>query len=275
MLRIIANWNEDTLYYGFPISDPRLFIRGVLEAVEAPSSVVVDFTDLVCNGYYEGTEKLSDEAKASVRMEFVSTTRIIVLTEGSTDAEFLEKSLKVLYPELAPLYSFTDFSVPRMEGGAAKLVRILKGFIGSGVANRVIAIFDNDTAATEALRSLQDLSLPQNIRVMRYPDLEYAKRYPTIGPQGIAELDVNGLAGSLEIYFGMDVLRSSNQELVPVQWKGFNQSLNQYQGELIDKRYLQDAFRKKLENARVQLIETSDWSGMKLILESLFSAFSC
>ena len=268
-----AEWDEDFLY-GFPRCDPRLFMRAVLEFTDESIPVVLDYSDLVYGGYYEEPAQLARNARASIQREFVATARTIVLTEGSTDSEFLSKSLAALYPHLVPLYSFIDFAGPNMEGGTGNLVRIVKGFIGCGVANRVIAIFDNDTAAADALRSLESVDLPEHFRILQYPRLPYADDYPTIGPQGQANLDVNGLAGSIELYFGLDVLRNDGQAM-PVQWKGFIAPIGKYQGEVLDKRRLQQQFRRKVESTSDprEARESPDWIGMRLILESIFVAF--
>lgn len=275
VLRLVAGAEEEEFLYGFPRCDPRLFMRAVLEVTEAKSPVVLDFTELVAGGYYEGDEKLSNLARSSIRQEFVATTRTVVLTEGTTDAEFLSKSLQVLYPHLVPLFAFVDFATPNMEGGAANLMRIVKGFIAGGVANRVVAVFDNDTAAADVLRSFSNVETPENIRVLQYPPLAYAERYPTIGPQGTAEIDVNGLAGSVELYFGMDVLQQDDGTLTPVQWRGYNQQMRRYQGELVDKRRLQDVFRRKVSSAKQDSNPraSADWTGMEAILQAILEAF--
>ena len=46
---------------------------------------------------------------------------------------------------------------------------------------------------------------------------------------GLEPLDVNGLAASIELYFGEDVLCAEQNKLTPVQWKGYNSTLRQYQ----------------------------------------------
>lgn len=274
VLRLVAGAEEEEFLYGFPRCDPRLFMRAVLEVTDAKSPVVLDFTDLVAGGYYEGDEELSNLARSSIRQEFVATTRTVVLTEGTTDAEFLSKSLQVLHPHLVPLFTFVDFATPNMEGGAANLMRIVKGFIAGGVANRVVAVFDNDTAAADVLRSFSNVETPENIRVLQYPPLAYAERYPTIGPQGTAEIDVNGLAGSVELYFGTDVLQQDDGTLTPVQWRGYNQQMRRYQGELVDKRRLQDVFRRKVNSAKQHSNPraSADWTGMEAILQAVLQA---
>ena len=88
------------------------------------------------------------------------------------------------------------------------------------------------------------------VKVLQYPVLPLATRYPTIGPSTNAMMmDVNGLAGSIELYFGRDVLQRGT-ELVPRQWKGFDEGLRRYQGEITDKAGVQQRFEKKLRRAQ-------------------------
>ncbi len=88
-------------------------------------------------------------------------------------------------------------------------------------------------------------------------------------------MNVNGLAGSLEIYFGEDVLRRNDGSLTPVQWRGYDVALNQYQGEILNKGELQERFLEKLRmcQSNPDLIENYDWSGIRAIIESLKTAF--
>ncbi len=275
VLRMVCETDSEYLFYGFPYCDSRLFIRAVLEVTGSGEPVILDYSELAHNGYYPPDKALAASAKQSISLEFAATARIVVLTEGTTDAVFLKQALRILYPYLEPLYSFIDFAQSNMEGGAANLVRIVKGFVGAGIVNNIVAVFDNDTAASDALRSLQATSMPENIAIVQYPPVPYAAHYPTIGPQGNALMDVNGLAGSVELYFGLDVLRQHDGGLTPVQWRGYNQTLGQYQGELINKAALQQAFQRKLERFGHDSasIASEDWSGMRLVLEAIFAAF--
>jgi hypothetical protein len=88
-------------------------------------------------------------------------------------------------------------------------------------------------------------------------------------------MDINGLAGSLELYFGLDVLRDGDGNLSPVQWRGYVDGVKRYQGEILDKARLQARFREKLRSCREEprLIESTDWEGMRAILDRLRSAF--
>jgi hypothetical protein len=201
--------------------------------------------------------------------------RIVVLTEGITDKRALESALRLLYPHLIEYYSFMDFENAKYGGGAGSLVVTLKAFAGAGIANRIIGVFDNDTAAQVALRGLSGMQLPPNIRFLTYPSLPLASSYPTIGPSGQVEVDVNGQAGSLELYFGEDVLRRPDGAMTPVKWKGFEDAVQSYQGELVDKVALQKAFAKKVDAATVdgKAFESQDWTGMRAILDALRAVF--
>src|SRR5207302_6625534 len=109
---------------------------------------------------------------------------LIVLTEGRTDAEFIAAAVKIFYPHLADVMRFPDFGI-KPEGGVSAVVRNVKAFAAAGVANRTVAVLDNDSAAADGIRHHKDVTLPDNIRVMRYPDLDLARQYPTLGPPTI------------------------------------------------------------------------------------------
>ncbi len=81
---------------------------------------------------------------------------IIVLTEGSTDTEFLREALRILYPHLADLITFLDYS-QRPESSASALARTVKAFAAAGIVNRVVALFDNDAAGIKELRSIDQV----------------------------------------------------------------------------------------------------------------------
>lgn len=262
-------------YHGFPISDIRYFLRAVLEIFDSTDKVVLDITDLVDAGEYTGTEELSKIAIAEFSEQYVASSTIIVLTEGSTDKEVLSQTLSLLYPHLSEYYSFLEFGISDMEGGAANLVRIVKAFMGAGIVNRIIAIFDNDTAAQVAMKGLDTLDIPKNIVTIRYPPIPYANNYPTKGPQGIKNMNVNGLAGSLELYFGEDILKTNGRDFTPVQWKGYDRSLGQYQGEINNKSELQSSYLRKVQKCRENRdnLLKYDWSAMRGIFEAIFSAF--
>jgi hypothetical protein len=87
-------------------------------------------------------------------------------------------------------------------------------------------------------------------------------------------MNVNGLAASLELYLGEDVLLRDGQ-LIPVQWRGFNDAVKQYQGSLTDKKAVQDRSTEKLREceSNPHVIEAGDWRGMRAIIDIMRKAF--
>jgi len=262
------------MYFGYPAYDIRHFLRVFLENVPKYKLVVQDVTDLVNGGYYDINEHICGDAIDELIGDYLVDSKVLILTEGSTDKNFLEPALKLLYPHLADYFSFMDFGVSQAAGGASALATTIKAFIGAGIGNRVVALFDNDTAAKVALRALKDVDIPNTIKVLHYPEIDICNNYPTIGPSGLSNLNINGLAGSIEVYLGVDTLEIDG-ELTPVQWKGYESSLKQYQGEIVDKRLVQKRYLEKVKICQedpANILE-SDWSGMQAIFEAVFDCF--
>ena len=88
-------------------------------------------------------------------------------------------------------------------------------------------------------------------------------------------MNVNGLAGGIELYLGRDVLVDDNGELSPVQRTGYNRKLRNYQGEILDKGKIHERFMEKLRRCQSDAadINPEDWSDIRNVLDALRSAF--
>lgn len=259
--------------YGFPLSDPR-YLAQIITGISDDfiGEVEYDVSQLVDGGYYDIDFEFSNSSKLAIKDEYIKNQKIIVLTEGKTDVEVLQKSLEILYPHLTEYFSFLDFNIANLPGSTNEMVRIVKTFIASGIANRTVAIFDNDTAGEEAIIELGKLSIPRNIKLMKYPELDYTKNYPTIGPQGEVCMNINGLACSIELYFGKDVLIEDNK-YIPIQWTGYNGKLKRYQGEILYKTSLKKRFFNMI-TSKSFCKEKFDFQGINKILKTIFNAFN-
>lgn len=281
IIKYILGDNENILFddekflFGFPIRDIRFLIRLACELAPSKSYVIQDVTSLINDEYYEEDEKICFNASRELIKGYSKNSSRIILTEGKADAKILKESLELLYPHLSEYYSFFDFNALKSPGGAGNLVNLVKAFATAGVENHVVALFDNDTAARDAVRSLKNLQLPSNIVFRHYPQLELLNDYPTIGPNGLTNMNINGLAASIELYLGVDILRNDQGDLTPVQWKGYIESLKSYQGEILHKSSLQSDFYKKRKRCLTEtyLLQQTDWSGIIAILEDIFRAF--
>ena len=267
--------------YGYPEdslhpADWRHLVRIALEAVPPQEDLTYDLSDLVVGGWVDETDNLVAIAEDIMNADFPIFQRVIVLTEGSTDRDILKRSLKLLYPHLADYFHFFDFTARKVGGGSGELANLVRAFAAADIKQRVLALFDNDTAAKASLSSLNTDSLPSNIAVHHYPAIPIASNYPTIGPAGKARMDVNGTAGSIELYLGQDVLRDAEGLLSPVRWTGYDRGIREYQGEMLDKQVVLGRFMAKLANCEQQhdQINSYDWQGIRAIIDSIRGAFN-
>jgi hypothetical protein len=168
----------------FPSYDFRVFIRAAVEVTGTELQVTYDLTELAEVESVTDDSDLCEWARRETAEDFSSIHKIVVLTEGSSDSFAIQGAVKVLYPHIAEYYSFMDFEAVRAAGGAGHLVAMVKAFAGAGIANRIVALFDNDTAARSAVRGLRDVRLPDNVRVIHYPTLDLAREYPTLRAAG-------------------------------------------------------------------------------------------
>ena len=258
--------------------DERYVLRAVLLAIPE-AEVTLDVTDLNLSGYVRDyrLQTMASTVAAAIQTTAGRNGPVIVLTEGRTDAEFITAALGVLYPHLTDLIRVLDYDY-RPEGGVGALVRMVRAFAAAGIVNRVVAIFDNDTAASDGLRTLDIERLPDHIRVLRYPPIELASNYPTLGPPTveyphgtILPADVNGSAGSIELYLGQDVLAREDGTLRPVQWKSFIVPMARYQGEVTQKEVIHAAFRAKYAAALAHrpVTQTQDWEGLRMVIDAI------
>lgn len=156
------------------------------------------------------------------------------MTEGVTDACFLQRALEMVAPHVSHMFRFFDKDAG-VEMGAAQVVRTLRSFAAAGVRNRVVGVLDNDAAGRVAAKNLDGKLRPANNGYFLLPDVRYRSNYPTYGPNGDADLDINGRAVSIEFQFGLEQLRLSGGELARVEWSGREASTGVYQGSLAKK----------------------------------------
>jgi hypothetical protein len=268
--------HEDAISSRFPCYDIRSFLRFFLEICPDDALVIQDLTSLVNAGYLDANDLISQRMLNTLIGDYPINEKYLILTEGSTDKMILEPSMRLLFPHLSDYYVFMDFGISNAAGGASSLVSAIKSFVGSGIKNRIIALFDNDTAAYSAMRGLRDINIPDNIKIFNYPNLEFAENYPTLGPSGVSSGNINGLAVSIELFLGRDVLTFDTGEYIPIHWKGYDTQLGQYQGEVQNKRKLLEIFSQKILKCQAdpEIIQTTDWDSMRLVLNIIFGAFS-
>lgn len=258
-----------------------LYLLRLLLEVFPDASVELDLSELEIGGEFEYSKDLCERSMEYVRLTGSDYAPVVVLTEGKSDALILSRALKILFPHLVDFVKFIDYG-QKPESNAANLVKLVKSFDAAGIANRIVAVFDNDSAASEALMSIDTRMLSKNIRVIQYPNIPLGESYPTWGTARtsseqpkIVLAEVNGRAGSIELYLGQDVLCVDGANLVPVQWGGYMSKIGKYQGKITQKGELQKRFEEKAKNAEADrgLIQKRDWEGLRAILEEIKRPF--
>jgi len=198
-------------------------LYSILSVLPDNEIVEYDLTAIINGGWVEKSQ-----------IKHIDFEKIIILTEGKSDVEFISISIQKLFPHLKDYYHFIDFNEYKVESSASALVKLITSFTAANVKHPIIALFDNDTAGLKEMKKLTSITVPPNIKFLKYPDIALAKNYPTVGPTGKKKMNVNGYACSIEMYFGVDVL-TRNNELIPIQWKGFEEKEKNIKAKLLIK----------------------------------------
>ncbi len=188
--------------------------------------------------------------------------RYLIVTEGSSDGSILRVAMRLLRPDIADFFNFVDMSENYPFTGAGNLFRFCQGLARIKIQNRVVVIFDNDAAGREAENKVKQLILPENMKVVRLPNLAECERFLAVGPNGCVEQDINGRAVSTELFLDL-----RGEECARVRWTSYNQNVECYQGELIGK----EEYTKRF--LQMPALRTDyDCSKLELLLDHIFES---
>lgn len=258
---------------GFAECDKRLLLRAFLSAFDGDAEVELDATEIFEGGVAPDFS-VTRYYRSRLDHDYPTHRNVIILTEGSSDIAILKTALECVYPHLVDCFTFFDFHSTNAVGSAGALAATVKAFVAAGIGDRFVAIFDNDSAGSDAMRGLRAVEFPPNCQVIQCPAFELAKSYPTLGPSGPVVMDVNGLAGGIELYLGRDALTADDGTLAPVQWRGYVEGVGKYQGELFGKNQVRDRFFTKVKAWKTEPAShpERDWSGLKAIWDAIRAA---
>lgn len=155
--------------------------------------------------------------------------KILVATEGASDARIIRRSLDIIRPDVADFFNFVDVDERHHFWGTGNLVKFAEGLLRIDVLNKVLFVFDNDAEGVDAFRKLEKLKLPANMRAMLLPDLEEFRVFSTCGPEGINVSDINGRAAAIECYLD---LRLDQYPAPQVTWSNFKKDIGAWHGVL-------------------------------------------
>ena len=220
-------------YEFFENLDPYLIIRLLAENPKnLDLDVVWRFSDAVEGGWVE---------QNALYESLSNIDRYLVVTEGSSDAAILKKSLPKVAGDVADFFDFIDMSENYPFTGTGNVTRFVQGLAKIKIQNRILVVLDNDTAGHSALQTLRTLHLPSNIKITVLPDIVDCKKVRTLGPSGKKSENVNGRAASIEWF--LDLKQGSGKHPT-VRWTSYDARLKKYQGELEGKDEYTRAFLK-------------------------------
>lgn len=215
-------WSE-TSYFGAQL------------AILSAESMLLVFSLNPANDDVEVTWKFGPLVHAgwANRADFVPGARrkqkILIATEGASDARIIKRALEVLRPDVADFFNFVDVDERHHFWGTGNLVKFAEGLLRIDVLNQVLFVFDNDAEGVDAFRKLEKLNLPGNMRAMLLPDLEAFKAFSTCGPEGANVSDINGRAAAIECYLD---LRLEKYPAAQVTWSNYKKDVDAWHGAL-------------------------------------------
>lgn len=251
-----------------PFANKLCMLRAAIDLHEDSETVHFDFSNAVWNEDLDPATEFTRNARTTLLHGAQAIEKVVVLTEGKADTRILQASLEQLYPHLRHMYSFLDHSAFKAQGGTGELERLARGFAGAGISNRIVVLFDNDTAGAAAAQRLSQVGLPANFRILTLPYLDMARSYPTIGPTGPADADLNGRACGIEMYCGPTALTGEDGQVCPIQWTGYDPGMKRYQGEPLEKERIKDRFHEVLKRSPDPQADP-ELASIRLVLQSV------
>ena len=221
------NFDEDFFLHLDQLVKLRLFCEGHKEN----EVLYWDIFETIEAGYYTEDE---------IFHEMDPKYKITLITEGPSDMRIIENAFSHYCPEYYHFFEFVDYEKISVFGGADKSKVLFKAFVKLQIINRILFIFDNDAAGVSNYESIRALEHQDNLMMMLLPDLDCLKNVMVIGPEGDVEHDVNGYASSIECFLDFSLMGKE----VLFRWSSYNSEIDRYQGEIVEKRFLQNTIDK-------------------------------
>jgi hypothetical protein len=190
--------------------------------------------------------------------------KILVATEGTSDARILRRAIDLLEPDIADFFRFIDVDERHPFPGTGNLVKFAEGLVRIDIQNQIVFVFDNDAEGVEAMGKLKGLTVPPNMRAMVLPDLEEFRVFQTLGPEGTSTSDINGRAAAMECYLDLEL---PNRPGPAVRWTNYKSGIDAWQGSLDHKEsYMRHFFEQSDDRF---LSDQYDSSKLRAVLNAL------
>jgi hypothetical protein len=131
--------------------DPYLVMRVLADMPEyADLTVCWNYFDVKDGGYADDSN--FDPSPPAARW--------MLVTEGTSDAFVLARSLKVTHPDIEDFFDFIDMSTGNPFPGAGSIVSFCRGLNRVRYTGHMLVVLDNDAAGCAALAEIQALNMP-------------------------------------------------------------------------------------------------------------------
>lgn len=174
------------------------------------------------------------------------TQKVLIATEGASDARIIKRALKILRPDVVDFFNFVDVDERHHFWGTGNLVKFAEGLLRIEVQNKVLFLLDNDAEGVDANRKLNALKLPANMRSMLLPDQDEFRSFPTRGPEGVGMSDINGRAAAIECYLDLEVPSYGPAQVL---WSNYKREVDAWHGALEFKESYQRHFYNQAHEA--------------------------
>lgn len=167
--------------------------------------------------------------------------KILIATEGKTDAYILRNVLDQVFPKISDIFYFFDYSSDENLNisGCKELHKFCK-HLSQLNHGKVIALFDNDGDGNVEYNKAKKIN-DSTLLVTKLPDLEEYKNYIENTPWSSEVIDLNGKAIAIESFLDIP----SNCK---IKWeKG-----QHFQGKLQSKKLYQEEFKKVAEEHKLR-----------------------
>ena len=212
--------------------DPYITLRILSENKKNHAlDVVWRVADIVENGWV---------LEENIVPKLATKEKILIVTEGSSDTDIIEKCINLLYSDIADFFYFIDMEQNYPFTGTGNLKNFVKGLSKINVLNKILVVLDNDTAGISVNNDIQKMDLPNNLKVVTLPYYKDFDNFKCKGPQGDSMENINGKAVSIECFLD----HSSIHKEAYVRWTGFNDKLMRYQGNIEPKNLLIKSFHQ-------------------------------
>lgn len=210
--------------------DPLITLRLL---IENPDNLITNLewrTQDVIEGGWVG----EDEIYIGVE----ETDKFLIVTEGSSDAFIIKKSIELLYPDVLDFFTFVDMEDNYPFTGTGNLYRFCQGLTSIRLQNKTLILFDNDIEGNENFERTYRLKLPKNMKIMKLPEMNEFCDFLTIGPTGESHENINGKAVAIECF--LDLTKNINFKPI-IRWTNYKKESGAYQGSLeLKDEYVRD-----------------------------------